>query len=97
MNNMEHRLHYSASQEAYPPPLQNFLSPEYSPPLSMMEQFAADLLRMDEDHLLHREQAVSEVPSPFPEDELPSDPTLFGKVRTWYRRFSQRSRSSASL
>ncbi|CAG5139722.1 uncharacterized protein ALTATR162_LOCUS552 [Alternaria atra] len=95
---MEHQLHYFAGQEAFPPPLPNHLSPEYSPALTMIEQFAADLLRMDEEHLQHRKQSAPEIPSPFPDDDQTSDYTLFGKMRTWYRRFSQRSRTSdASL
>ncbi|KAI4942790.1 hypothetical protein J4E91_009709 [Alternaria rosae] len=76
---MRPQLHYSASQEAVPPPLQNFLSPEFAPALTVMEQFEADLLRMDEEHLQHRERATPEVPSPFPDDGLPSDSTLFGR------------------
>lgn len=95
---MDHQLLHCASQEAFPPAMPNHLSPEYSPAFTMMEQFAADLLRMDEEHLHHREQAAPEIPSPFPDDDQPSDYTLFGKMRTWYRRFSRRSRASdASL
>ncbi|KAH6865965.1 hypothetical protein BKA58DRAFT_442733 [Alternaria rosae] len=93
---MRPQLHYSASQEAVPPPLQNFLSPEFAPALTVMEQFEADLLRMDEEHLQHRERATPEVPSPFPDDGLPSDSTLFGRVRTLYRRFSSFSQRSSS-
>ncbi|KAI4925287.1 hypothetical protein J4E85_007165 [Alternaria conjuncta] len=95
---MRPQLYYSASQEAVPPPLNNFLSPEFAPALTVMEQFEADLLRMDEEHLQHRERAVPEVPSPspFPDDGLSSDSTLFGRVRTLYRRFSSFSQRSGS-
>ncbi|RYN71706.1 hypothetical protein AA0117_g9220 [Alternaria alternata] len=115
---MEHQQHYFAGQEAFPPPLPNHLCPSYSPALTTMEQFTADLLRMDEEHLKHRKPStpetpstpevpspseipsVPEVPSPsrkpseitfFPDDELPSDYTLWGTMRTWYRRLSRRS------
>ncbi|RYN91602.1 hypothetical protein AA0120_g5576 [Alternaria tenuissima] len=112
---MEHQQHYFAGQEAFPPPLPNHLCPSYSPALTTMEQFTADLLRMDEEHLKHRKPSTPgipstpetpstpEVPSPsrkpsssseitfFPEDELPSDYTLWGTMRTWYRRLSRRS------
>ena len=87
--------HSYAGQEAFPPPLPNHLSSEYSPALSMMEQFHADLLRMDEEHLQHRNQPVLEAPSPFPDDG-PLPDTIFGRVRTWYRRLSGRRTSDVS-
>ncbi|KAG9189100.1 hypothetical protein G6011_05968 [Alternaria panax] len=79
---MEHQLHYFAGQEAFPPPLPNHLCPSYSPALTTMEQFAADLLRMDEEHLLHRKPSGPEISSPFPDDELSSDYTVWGTMRT---------------
>ncbi|CAN9093039.1 unnamed protein product [Alternaria alternata] len=124
---MEHQQHYFAGQEAFPPPLPNHLCPSYSPALTTMEQFTADLLRMDEEHLKHRKPSTPGIPSTpetpstpevlspsetpstpevpsssrkpsssseitfFPEDELPSDYTLWGTMRTWYRRLSRRS------
>ncbi|EOA91623.1 uncharacterized protein SETTUDRAFT_162285 [Exserohilum turcica Et28A] len=91
---------YGTHQEAFPPPLPNHLSAEYSPALSMMQQFHADLLRMDEEHLQHRTQAAVEIaspcPCPFPDDDdQPPSDTLLGRMRTWYRRLSsRRSRTS---
>lgn len=87
--------HSYAGHEAFPPPLPNHLSSEYSPALSMMQQFHADLLRMDEEHLQHRNQTVAEMSSPFPDDEPLSD-TILGRMRTWYRRLSRRRTSDVS-
>ncbi|KNG49875.1 hypothetical protein DDE82_001579 [Stemphylium lycopersici] len=84
---------YYASQEAFPPPLPNHLNSDYSPALAMMQQFHADLLRMDEEHLQHRDQAAPEILSPFPDDDQPSNFTIIGRMRTWYRRLSRRSRT----
>jgi hypothetical protein len=95
LTNMDFQHSY-AGQEAFPPPLPNHLSSEYSPVLSTMEQFHADLLRMDEEHLQHRDQPVSDVPSPFPDDDEPLPDTILGRVRTWYRRLSRRRTSDVS-
>lgn len=94
---MDFQHHYYAGQEAFPPPLPNHLSSDYSPALSIMQQFHADLVRMDEEHLQHRDQATppSEVSSPFPDDE-PLPDTILGRVRTWYRRLSRRRTSDVS-
>ncbi|RMZ74462.1 hypothetical protein GMOD_00003506 [Pyrenophora seminiperda CCB06] len=87
--------HFSASQEAFPPPLPNHLSPDYSPALTMMQQFQADLLRMDEEHLQRRDSPSSEIPSPFPDDDQTQGYGFYTKMRTWcQRRFSRRSRAS---
>ncbi|CAA9956715.1 hypothetical protein PTMSG1_00323 [Pyrenophora teres f. maculata] len=87
--------HSCGSQEAFPPPLPNHLSPEYSPALTMMQQFHADLLRMDEEHLQHRDQRTCEIPSPFPDDDQVQGHGFYTKMRTWcQRRFSRRSRAS---
>ncbi|KAF5845769.1 hypothetical protein GGP41_009596 [Bipolaris sorokiniana] len=80
---MDFQHPYYAGQEAFPPPLPNHLSSDYSPALSIMQQFHADLLRMDEEHLQHRDQtaSTSEVTSPFSDDE-PLPDTILSRALT---------------
>ncbi|KAF1831764.1 hypothetical protein BDW02DRAFT_480717, partial [Decorospora gaudefroyi] len=51
------------TQQAFPPPLPNHLSADYSPALAMMQSWQADVLRIDKEHLRKRQQAHAQDPT----------------------------------